>query len=425
MFPDLPPNRQRELQSAVRALVARHDLPYNTFPISGLIPFALQKLLLLALPLGEREASNPLKLLRGPIDAVRRLAYGARFRAHPDSPYLDAPKFFDAQAKVVDVRREANGQAHWFRIEKPRGWEHIDWAPGAFISVRVRVGGETLVRQYSLVNDGIGAAHFEICVKRVADGRVSNALNDHVRRGKRITLVGPPVSDGPFVMDRVPPRPVFIAGGVGITPIIAMLRKFAHETPDANATLLYFNRDERSIVFERELRELASRSGIRVVNFVDHAPTRRKGLVQERISAELLAREVPDIAERDVYLCAPGAVIDLARGFCAELGVPEASFHTESFSPPALDRPAAGADESYRVRFRRSNIEAEVDGCTTLLEAARTAGIDVPTGCERGMCRACVTGKFSGRTQLDPDGVQLARITVCTSLPISDIELDL
>ncbi len=425
LFPDLPPNRQREIADEVRALCARHGQPYNEYPIVKYVPLAFQKLGMLALPLGERENYNPIELLTGPIDTALRLGYGALFKAHPDTPYLVAPKFFDAQAKVLSARTEAGGQARWIRIAKPRGWDDVTWDAGAFVSVRVRVNGVDLVRQYSLIHDHRGSDFFEICVKRVADGRVSNHLNDAVRTGGRITLVGPPTSEGAFVMTRVPERALFIAGGVGITPIVAMLRKMVREAPAADAVLLYFNRDERSIIFDRQLRRLARSSGVRIVHVVDTLRRPRPGLEQGRISADLIARHVPDIAERQVYTCAPAVVIDLARTFCTELGVPAERFHTESFTPPALERPAVGADERYWVRFRRSDTEIEVDGCTTLLEAARAAGVAVPTGCERGLCRACVTGKLRGTVHDEPSGVAQARVTVCTSLPRSDIELDL
>jgi stearoyl-CoA 9-desaturase NADPH oxidoreductase len=425
LFPDLPPNRQREIQGQVRELCERQGLPYNTIEFWKLIPIAIQKLIVLGTPVGEREEWRPWRMLTSPISTARRLVYGATFRKLPESPYLDAPAFFDAKAKILDSRPHAGGQARSFRIAKPAGWDDVSWDAGAFISVRIPVGSQTLVRQYSLVRDSSETDEFEICVKRVADGRVSNHLNDALRKGRRVTLVGPPTSDGEFIMKRIPERVLFIAGGVGITPIISMLRKVARDAPHSDATLLYFNRDEKSIIFEREIRELADSAGVRVEFVCDEVTSKRAKAQQGRISADLLTRLVPDLDTRDVYVCAPGVVIDLARKFCSDLGVPDDRFHTESFVAPVLERPTDLADDRYRIRFRRSNTEIEVDGCTTLLEAARNAGIDVPSGCERGLCRACVTGKLSGVTQQDEDGAQLARVTVCTSLPRSDVDLDL
>ncbi|MGL6234389.1 MAG: FAD-binding oxidoreductase [Segniliparus sp.] len=425
LFPDLPPNRQREIAEETRGLCERHGLLYNMFAIDRYVPMAAQKLSSLALPVGEREGPNPLKLLRKPIDTARRLAFGSRFRRHPDEPYLRATKFFNAQAKVVSAREEADGQARCFRIAKPRGWDHVAWRPGAFVSVRVPVGGEALVRQYSLVHDSDSSDHFEICVKRVAGGRASNYLNDALREGKRITLVGPPTSGGPFVMDSIPQQLAFIAGGVGITPIISMLRAVVREAPDADAVLLYFNHDERAVIFDREIRELAKSARIRVERFTTGPSARGGSTTQGRLCAELLAREIDDLARRDVYVCAPPGMVDLARKLCADSGVPEHRFHTESFAPPVLQRPAGRADQRHTVRFQRSGSEIEVDGQTTLLEAARAAGVDVPTGCEQGLCRACVTGKLRGFVQDEDKDNPQTRITVCNSLPVSDIALDL
>ena len=67
----------------------------------------------------------------------------------------------------------------------------------------------------------------------------------------------------------------------------------------------------------------------------------------------------------------------------------------------------------------------KIDGATTLLEAAAQAGIAVPTGCERGLCRACVTPKLAGTVNLETDAAPQERITVCTAMACSDVELDL
>ena len=74
----------------------------------------------------------------------------------------------------------------------------------------------------------------------------------------------------------------------------------------------------------------------------------------------------------------------------------------------------------------RSGLKVTVDGATTLLEASRQAGIHVPTGCERGLCKACVCTKINGVTQEDAQAdMPLVRITMCNSLPRSDVELDI
>ncbi|MCB0950940.1 MAG: iron-sulfur cluster-binding domain-containing protein, partial [Mycobacterium sp.] len=228
---------------------------------------------------------------------------------------------------------------------------------------------------------------------------------------------------GGLTMTRVPRKSLFIAGGVGITPIISQLRKIAREAPTSDAVLLYFNRDDRSIIFERELRQLADRSGVRIHFFTDE-PSRRRDMTQGQLSEILLKRYVRDVADRETFICAPPAMVDLAQSHLRGLGLDPERFHTESFTPPTLARPVDDG-RRYTVNFRRSECSVEIDGATTLLEAAEQAGIRVPTGCQRGLCGACVSPKLSGATQLEADRGPMERITVCNSLACSDIELDL
>jgi len=429
MFPDLPPNRQREIAPAVRAIAARHGLPYHETPLLESMRLFAKAITGLSIPLGEREFGTPLRLLAQPVSLMRRLAFGAAYKPVPEGPYLDKPRFYNVPAKVLSAKSVAGGQAVSVRLQKPRGWEDVRWEAGAFVSVRLEAGdagdtgGEALVRQYSLVHDSAGSDVMEICVKRVAGGRVSNHLNDTLRAGKYLTLVGVPTGTGGLAMPAVPPKSLFIAGGVGITPIISQLRTIAREATPADAVLLYFNRDDRSIIFERELRALARDAGVRV-HFLTGRPSRRSDVTEGRLSEILLKRLVRDVADRETFICAPPPMVEAARRHLGGLGLDPGRIHTESFTPPALDRPADDG-RRYTVRFRRSERSIDIDGATTLLEAAQQAGVRVPTGCHRGLCGACVSPKLSGAVQLEADRGPLQRITVCTSLPCSDVELDL
>ena len=411
LFPDLPPNRQREIAPRVAEIVARHGLPYHVTPLGETAGLLLKALTGLSVPVGEQEAGHPLALLKRPVGLARRVVSGVRYQALPDAPYLDKPRWYNVPVRVVGTRRLAGGQARLIRLEKPRGWDDVCWDPGAFVSLCVPDGDEVLIRQYSLVHDSEGSDTIDICVKRVAGGRVSNILNDDVRAGSYLTLLSPPVSTGGLATPEVPARAVFIAGGVGITPIISQLRKLARGAAPKDAVLLYFNRDRSSILFNSEIAELGRRAGITVHVFTGRRP-----------SPELLAELVPDAAERETFVCAPTGLVDSVRGYLADLGQAPELFHTESFAAPQRSRTDDGS--RYTVTFVRTRRTVEIDGTTTLLEAANRVGITVPTGCRSGLCRACVTPKISGATQKD-GAKPLERITVCDSVACSDIELDI
>ena len=413
LFPDLPPNRQREIAPRVKEIALRHGLPYHETPLGETAAALLKALTGLSIPVGEHEVSRPLALLRRPAALVRRLMSGIAYRTLPEAPYLDKPRWYSVPVRVAATQSLAGGRARLIRLEKPRGWDDVRWDPGAFVSVRIQDGDDSLIRQYSLVHDSDGASTMDICVKRIGGGRASGLLNDDVRVGSFLTLLSPPVSDGGLAMADGPPRALFIAGGVGITPVISHLRALARCGAAEDAVLLYFNRDTSSILFKRELRELGQAAGIRAHVFTGQRPT-----------AQLLDELVPDAADRETFVCAPAGLVEAVRGYLSTLGQAPDRFHTESFAPP---EPARRADDGsrYTVTFRRSHRTVEIDGSTTLLEAANRVGIRVPTGCRSGLCRACVTHKLRGTTDREPTGAPSDRITVCDALACSDVELDL
>lgn len=410
LFPDLPPNRQREVAPKVKEIVTRHGLPYHETPLGETAALMLKTLTGLSIPVGEREAGHPLMLLKRPAGLARRLTSGIRYRTLPEAPYLDKPRWHNVPVRVAATEALADGQARLIRLEKPRGWDDVCWDPGAFVSLRFRDGEETLIRQYSLVHDSEGSDTMDICVKRVRDGRVSHRLNDDVRVGDYLTLLGPPVSTGGLATPDIPGRALFVAGGVGITPIISQLRRLARSDAPRDAVLLYFNHDSR-ILFEREIAELGALPGIAVHVFTGCRPT-----------PDLVADLVPDAGDRETFACAPKGLVEFFSGYLAARGQFPGRFHTESFAHPELRRPVDDGSR-YTVTFARSHRSIDVDGATTLLEAANRVGIRVPTGCRSGLCRACVTPKISGQTRGRSAGGD--RITVCDSLPCSDIELDL
>ena len=412
LFPDLPPDRQREIAPRVKEIVSRHGLPYRVTPLAETAALLLKALTGLSAPVGEKEAGHPSMLLKRPAGLARRLASGVRYRVLPDAPYLDKVRWYNVPVRVVGTRRMAGGQARLIRLAKPRGWDDACWDPGAFLSLCVPDGGNVLIRQYSLLHDSEGSDTMDICVKRVDGGRVSNLLNNDVRTGSYLTLLGPPVSTGGLATQEISSRALFIAGGVGITPIISQLRRLARNAAPHDAVLLYFNHDISSVLFHSEIAELGALPGVTVHVFTGLRP-----------SADLLSELVPDAASWETFACAPSGLVDSVRGYLIDLGQAPERFHTESFTAPERSRPADDGSR-YGVTFARAGRSVEIDGATTLLEAANRVGIRVPTGCRSGLCRACVTPKLGGVTQ--KDGIKpLERITVCDSVACSDIELDL
>jgi ferredoxin-NADP reductase len=429
LFPDLPCNRQREIQPLVKEICLNHGLPYNVMPLEQVVPDMINNIFKLTSPVGEWESGKALNIVKKPAELIKRFKYGLKYKLPDAMTYLNKPLFYNIPVKVLGAYPQAEGQALMLRLEKPKGWDNVAWEAGAFISIRVQVGEESLVRQYSLLKDSVEADDsLEITVKRVEGGRASNYINDHIKKDSQIILVGTPQSSPDFVMKTVPNKTLFLAGGVGITPIISMLCKAHREAPHSQGVLLYFNRNESSIIFEHELREIADESGFTVHFICDQLNphyVHRKQMQQSKLSPELLAHLVPALAEREVYVCAPPGFINASKAMLLDLGLPVEQFHTESFIAPTVEHPTDGKD--HVIHFARSGVEITVDGGVTLLEAARKAGVTIPSGCERGLCKACVCTKLEGTTHLDENKAQPdRRITACNNLPRSErIVLDI
>lgn len=265
LFPDLPCQRQREIAPEVRRIAERWSIPYNELPLETLAKGFFKRFFSFSIPVGEEERAAD--VLRRPRTLLRRLRDGVSYRGdalrRSDAPYLRRTQYHDVQARVVEARLLAGGEALSVKLARPRGWEVIDWLPGAFISVRVRVAGEEHIRQYSLLREGAEADTLDITIKRVAGGVVSNHLANTLRAGDWLTLVGPPENTGGLAQRRVPQKALYLAGGVGITPILSMLRHHRRVAPNRSAVLLYFNRTREATLFADELRALAAASNVR------------------------------------------------------------------------------------------------------------------------------------------------------------------
>lgn len=194
--------------------------------------------------------------------------------------------------------------------------------PGQFMILRFLSKGrwwQAHPFSLSMVPDG---THLRVTVKGLGD--FSNGIGD-IQPGTSVLIEGP---FGIFT-DRVrsSERVLFIAGGIGITPIRSLLEQMLNAGREC--VLLYSSRTSQDIVFERELATLAQRSSCRAVHILSGDPSfaGEKG----RLDAQRIERLVPDVRERDVYLCGPIPMIDAMRVGLRSIGVPRQRMHYEKF----------------------------------------------------------------------------------------------
>jgi ferredoxin-NADP reductase len=324
--------------------------------------------------------------------------------------------------------------------------------PGQYLTVSLDIPAgagsgprRPVIRCYSL-SDRPEPSAYRMTVKRAmppADrpdlprGIASGFLHDHVRKGDLLRVRAPA---GRFCLDREASLPVvLIAGGVGITPLMSMLRWCAAEQPGRRIDLYYGVRHGGEHAFKETLKELAgSNPDIRLhVAYSRPAAGDRPGRDFDhagRIDLDLLRRTLPS-GRRQFYLCGPGPMMEsLVAGLLA-WGVHPADIHHEAFGPASIrgpDLPSAMPVPSgmapLELQFRRSGRTLTWDGRdASLLELAERCGVAVEAGCRVGSCGSCETRLLAGtvRYASPPDHpVAPGCCLLCVAVPASPLVLE-
>ncbi|SDH71301.1 3-ketosteroid 9alpha-monooxygenase subunit B [Pseudomonas panipatensis] len=307
-------------------------------------------------------------------------------------------------AEVIDETADARSLV--LRIPEALA-ERFRYQAGQFLTFRVPFAGQRLTRCYSMSSAPELDAQLRVTVKRVDGGRVSNWMNENVRAGDHLDVLPPA---GHFHLGAQDRELVLFGGGSGITPVYSILRS-ALATRNCRVRLIYANRDEASVIFRDELRELARAHGerLQVIHVLDS--------VQGFLGAADVRHLVHDRHDAEFFICGPGPFMDTVERTLLELQVEPARIHVERFvSPPdpdALDaaqeqaRSAAAEVAVERLRVALDGAEYEVP-CTpgeTLLESCRKAGLAAPASCEEGFCGACMCRVEQGEVLLPRNDV--------------------
>ncbi|MEN8516000.1 pyridoxamine 5'-phosphate oxidase family protein [Burkholderia sp. RS02] len=324
-------------------------------------------------------------------------------------------------AKIVDEARAIRS----FHFEPVDGGALPAYDAGQHLTLRVALPGSDapLIRSYTL-SEAPGGAHYRITVKR--EGRVSAWLHDHARAGMTLDAQMP---RGRFTFDLASPRPaVLVSAGIGITPMIAILRRaLADAAPSRRVVFVHGAREAADRPFAAELARIAAADTRLSLHWFDSRPHGDMAARAGRIDIAQLKRILP-FDDYDFYLCGPSAFMrDLYDGLRA-LNVPDERIRFEAFGPSSVARSvtrAAGTAgspaASVPVVFRRTGREAAwtpADG--TLLEFAEGQRVAVPSECRSGSCGTCATRVLSGAVDYEqtPDAaVEPGCALLCVARP--------
>ncbi|WP_149184482.1 PDR/VanB family oxidoreductase [Streptomyces sp. TRM49041] len=261
----------------------------------------------------------------------------------------------------------------------PHGKDLPEWEPGAHIDVTLPSG---LIRQYSLCGDPRDRSRYRIGVLREPHGRGGSAeIHSTPLVGTTLRITGPRNRFALVDADHY----VFIAGGVGITPILPMVREVAAREDSPTWSLLYGGRSLATMAYQDEIQEM-SRGRATLI------PEDRLGLPDLDEALQGLP------AGAAVYCCGPEGLLRAVEDRC-DRWLPEGALHLERFGA-AEESPAAGEEagdtETFVVELRRTGCSLTVPPDRSVLSVVREAVPGIPSSCEEGYCGTCETTVLEG-----------------------------
>ncbi|MFB2552512.1 FAD-binding oxidoreductase [Ensifer soli] len=305
----------------------------------------------------------------------------------------------------------------------------IAFEAGQYLSFDVAIDGARETRCYSFSSSPLRRNAVSVTVKRVPGGKVSNWFHDTVTAGTTLAASGPL---GRFVRP-AGDKYLFLSGGSGITPVMAMVRELADHARPVDAVFLHAARTPRDLVFRADLARLAERlKGLRLILLPETLAGEPSwpGL-SGRISPALMALAVPDLTERTVLCCGPAPFMAQARRIAEGAGVAPGRYIEESFEPAAeAPAPVAAGERLFRVEFAKQKRMIEVAAGQTVLSVARKAGVRLPSSCANGLCGTCKSTLVSGRVDMAHNGgirqreIDAGLFLPCCSRPLSDLVID-
>ena len=426
---------KREMNLPITAAPASHQVfggaRFHVIVIGVLTAFAATMIAMYFFKM--RRAASLLQSLTGgampvPVLAAPRLSLAPAVSTEvaPDSPAASAAisplaKKWSGRLRIAQIFQESDN-VKTFRLMNPLGGPlPFRYLPGQFLTVTVSINGKPVKRSYTLASSPTQHDFAEITVKHEEPGEVSAFLHNRVQPGDLLEFFGPL---GSFIFTgRECKCILLIGGGVGITPLMSVIRYLTDRSWPGEIYLLYSIGKPQEFIFREELEHLQRRHpNVRVIVTVSHPEGSDWKGRTGRITKEFITQSVPDLASRYVHICGPVPMMEAAKKMLTELGVPLARIKLEAFGP-ALGKPeptrspattpAHATTEQQTganippVSFARSDKSASLPPDKTILDIADEIGVPIDNSCRVGTCGTCRVKLLSGQvTMAVEDGLE-------------------
>ena len=344
------------------------------------------------------------------------------------APWSGAMRIASIYAETPNVKT--------FRFVDPAG-EAIGfhYLPGQFLTLSLEVDGKPAKRAYTIASTPTRNRYLEITVKREEHGLVSRRLHDGVNVGDSVNVTAPAgrLTFTGSEHDSI----VLIGGGVGITPLMSVIRALTDIGWRNEIYFLYTCRTPEEFIFREELSYLQERNlNLRVVVTFSRVPNEIEGFHRGHLTKELIANSVPEIAGRRIHLCGSPPMAESVKAMLAELGVPPSEIKSEAFGsikrkPGALDgKEPVPRDGAPTVTFSLSDKSGPLTADATVLDAADAIGVDIDNACRSGTCGSCKVPLKSGAVTMEvedalaPEEKEAGMILACQAKSDADATVE-
>ncbi|GAB4142300.1 MAG: phenylacetate-CoA oxygenase/reductase subunit PaaK [Bacteroidia bacterium] len=343
--------------------------------------------------------------------------------------------------KVAEIRKEtADCVSVVFDVPADLKNE-FRYIQGQYLTLKLNVNGEELRRSYSLCSSPVTDAEYRVAVKKVKDGRASTYINDILKTGDVMEVMTPMGNFHSPMNAAHQKHYVLFAGGSGITPMFSILKTVLASEPQSTVTLVYANRDEASVIFKKQIDDLAAAnaSRLKVIHVLEHCgtdvPELYKGILTETKVKALIENHVGLNLNNEFFICGPGPMMENVKNVLQTLNIDKNTIHIEYFS--AVEEALKAAEKSGNSDdVIQSKVTVIVDGTETtfdvasngqvILDVALDAGLDVPFACKGAVCCTCRAKVLEGKMIMDQnyalaeDEVESGYVLTCQAHPATE-----
>lgn len=342
-------------------------------------------------------------------------------RLHPARLKLRVSDIFDETATTKTLRLIAVDQ------------ELPPFQAGQYISLFLEIDGIRTSRPFSISSPPNQTGYYDITVKRVENGLVSNYLLDGVNGGDELVSSGP---EGHFYFNPLIHKKtmVCIAGGSGITPFMSMIREIVDCGLDRTVHLFFGNRSDDDIIFDAELTSISERfENITYVPVIEDPSTGFQGACGF-VTGQLIRELIGDIGDKSFFICGPQGLYDFCLPELEGMGIPRRKIRQEMYGAPLNIWEYPGwpqtvdANDTFAVKLSDGR-QFEASAREPLLAVLEKNDAAIPSICRSGECSMCRVKILSGKV-FQPAGVpvrksdrQFGYVHSCMSYPIENLEI--